>query len=126
MTKQRFNLDGYLNRIEMEQKHIRWVKKLYSDQKTFNGVMEKLISRDYNSFIRVKDGNSNTYGNWRVLFTILTIVMEDGEFIKPFDVITKMTQSLSIKYYGWVFSWVHDETTVISIYEPNGSLIYRF
>lgn len=126
MTRQKLDLDGYLNRIELEQKHIRWVKNLYSDYKTFNDVMEKLISRDYNSFIRVKNSGVETYGNWRVLFTILTIVMEDGEPIKPFDVITKMGQSLSIKYYGWVFSWVHDETTVISIYNPNGSLIYRF
>ena len=62
----------------------------------------------------------------RILYTIMDIVQSDGEEIEPFDTLTKNFTSISMLYRGWTFSWTHGVGTIISIYNRENELIYRF
>jgi hypothetical protein len=63
---------------------------------------------------------------WRIFYTVLEIVLEEGEEIPPYDTLTYMFPSKNVKYMGWTFSWVHGEDTLISVFNPDDELVYRF
>lgn len=118
-------INYYLSRIQKENKNIQRIKKLYNDDDSFNHLMNQIIEKDVKRFESLVAGKKNYPDPWKILYTILEIVQEEGKEIRPFDTLTKMLPSYSLLYHGWVFSWVHGEGTLISIYNRENELIYQ-
>jgi len=123
------NLDNllsyYFERAEKETKNMVRVKRFYTDEDSFNEFMNKIITKDIERFERLM--NEDLMPNpWRIFYVLLDIVLEEGKVVKPFDTLTRMIPSKTIKYMGWTFSWVHGENTLISVFNTKNELVYRF
>jgi len=101
------------------------VKRFYNDEDSFDELMVRIITKDYERLEKVLD-DPPTLTPWRVFFVIMDIVQEEGEQIDPYDVLTRTTPSRSFEYMGWTFSCVHGENTLTSIYNREDELVYRF
>ena len=119
-------MDDLLYRMEHETRNMRRVKKMYYDEASFTYIMGQLILKDTKRFEKLIAGEKNLPNPWRIFYTIIDIVQSDGEEVPPFDTLTNMLPSRTLIYYGWTFSWVHGENTLISIYNPEDELVYRF
>jgi hypothetical protein len=119
-------LDYYIKRMNQSNKNMERIKKFYNDDKSFEQLMDRIIEKDAKRFDKLLSNDKNLPNPWRVLYVVLDIVQNEGVEIKPFDTLTRMLPSISIIYHGWTFSWVHGEGTLISIFNNNNELIYRF
>jgi hypothetical protein len=115
-----------LYRMKHETRNMRRVKKLYYDEASFSYLMNQLILKDAKRFKKLIAGEKNLPNPWRILYTIIDIVQSDGEEVPPFDILTRLFPSRTLIYYRWTFSWVHGEGTLISIFNPQDELVYRF
>jgi hypothetical protein len=115
----------YLEKSKTNDLDILRVKKFYSNKEEFNELMNRLIKKDEDRFKRLMDKDPIP-NPWRIFGVILDIVLHEGKTIMPFDTLTQMFPSKSVEYMDWVFSWVHGDTTIISVYNPDCELIYRF
>lgn len=128
LESENVNLDDlllyYFERQSCEKVNINRVKKFYNDQKSFDELMLRIMAKDYERLEKLlsKDSIPNP---WRIFYVILDIVQHEGKEVEPYDVLTKMFPSRTLEYMGWTFSWVHGENTLISVYDPEGQLIYR-
>lgn len=102
------------------------VKKLYHDDKSFDQLMNQIIEKDIKRFENLINKKSNQHDVTRIFYTILDIVQADGKEIDPPNTLAKILPSRTILYKGWTFSWIHGKGTVISIYNRDNELIYRF
>lgn len=118
-------MDDLIKRDAREKIKVERVKKLYNDDESFNNLMNLIIKKDLNRFEKLSVGKSAPNPSL-ILYTIMDIVQSEGEEIEPFDTLTNNFTSLSILYRGWTFSWVHGVGTIISIYNKENELIYRF
>ena len=126
------NLDSlflhYIERAGRETMNMVRVKRFYDDEKSFNVLMNRLIDNDSKRFERLMKQDSMFLHPkpWRVFYVILDIVQHEGEEVEPYDVLTRSFPSRTLVYMGWTFSWVHGENTLISVYNREDELIYRF
>jgi len=118
-------LAHYFKRAQKETTNMIRIKRFYDDEDGFDKLMFRIISKDYIRFERLMDEDIIPTP-WRVFFVVLDIVQHEGEIIPPYDVLTRMWPSRSIEYMGWTFSWVHGEATLISVYNREDELVYRF
>ena len=132
-------IDIYVERMNIDNKNMDRIKQFYNDDISFTSLMNRIIQKDLKRFEKLLDESScctstinkectktNFPNVWRVLYTILDIVQNEGEEIEPFDLLTTTFPSRTIMYYGWTFSWVHGEIALISIFNRNDELVYRF
>ena len=130
-------IDIYVERMYRDNKNIERVHQFYSNEESFTSLINRIIEKDLRRFNKLLCGCSSCDGNeereeihaphiLNVLYIILDIVQHEGEEVEPFDLLTKTYPSRTIMYYGWTFSWVHGEITLISIYNRNNELVYRF
>ena len=116
---------GYYERAEKETTNMTRIKRFYDDEDSFDDLMIRIILKDYERFERLM--NDGLLPNpWRVFFVVLDIVQHEGKVIPPYDVLTRMWPSRSMEYMGWTFSWVQGEATLISVYNREDELVYRF
>lgn len=118
-------MDYLVKRESQEKINIERVKKLYNDDESFNNLMNLIIEKDTKRFEKISSGMPAP-DPCRILYIIMDIVQSDGEEIEPFDTLTKNFTSISMLYRGWTFSWAHGVGTIISIYNRENELIYRF
>ncbi len=102
------------------------VKKLYNDDESFDKLMNQIIEKDIKRLENLINKGTNQHDVSLIFYTILDIVQSDGEEIDPPNTLAKILPSRTILYKGWTFSWIHGEGTVISIYNRDNELIYRF
>ena len=123
------NLDnllvGYFKRYAREMLNISRIKRFYKDEDGFDDLMIRIILKDQERFEKLID-EALTPNPWRVFYVILDIVQHEGKLIEPYDVLTRTWPSRSLEYMGWTFSWVHGESTLISVYNREDELVYRF
>jgi hypothetical protein len=143
-------IDHYAERSNQDNKNRERVKKLMSQYKemfinysiisgsandeiemdaadsAFGYLMGGIIQKDAKRFKKLIDGDEHFPNPWRVFFVILDIVQNEGTEVDPFDTLTRMLPSRTIMYHRWTFSWVHGEGTLISIFNRNNELVYRF
>ena len=118
-------LVGYFERAGKETTNMNRIKRFYDDEDSFEYLMIRIILKDQKRFEMLMDKDIIP-NPWRVLYVVLDIVQHEGELIEPYDVLTRMWPSRSMVYMGWTFSWVHGEATLISIYNREEELVYRF
>jgi len=118
-------LSYYFERSENETKNMVRVKRFYTDEVSFNEFMGKIISKDEERFKRLMDKDLLP-NPWKIFYVLLDIVLEEGEMVKSYDTLTRMFPSKTMVYMGWTFSWVHGENTLISIFNTENELVYRF
>ena len=118
-------LKYYFKRSDYETANMVRIKRFYDDEDSFDKLMFRIILKDYDRFERLMD-KDRLPNPWRVLYVVLDIVQHEGKIIPPYDTLTKMFESRSIKYMGWTFSWVHGDATIISIFNRENELVYRF
>ena len=123
------NLDnllvGYFERNAREMLNRSRIKRFYDDEDSFDYLMIRIILKDQERFERLMDKDIIP-NPWRVFYVVLDIVQHEGELIEPYDVLTRTWPSRSMVYMGWTFSWVHGESTLISVYNREDELVYRF
>jgi len=128
LESENVNLDDlllyYFERESCEKVNINRVKKFYNDKESFGELMLRIMVKDYDRLERLL-GKGIIPNPWRVFYVILDIVQHEGKEVEPYDVLTKMFSSRTLEYMDWTFSWVHGENTLISVYDPEGQLIYR-
>jgi hypothetical protein len=115
----------YEERIEKEKLNRERVMGFYDDEKSFNDLMNRIIDKDYKK-LESLDAEGYSPCPWNVMTTILDIVQHEGREIQPYDVLTRTYQSRTHEYMGWTFSMVHGEDTLVSIYNQEDVLVYRF
>ncbi len=115
----------YENRLITERINIERVKKMYHDDESFNVLMNRIIEKDKKRLEALfeKDIIPNP---WRILYIILDIVQYEGQEVAPYDWLTRWLPNRTLIYHGWVFSLVHGEGSLTSIYNPQNELVYRF
>jgi hypothetical protein len=118
-------VEHYAERAHRDKRNMERVKKFYNDEESFNALMNRLIDKDLKRLKKLLD-KENMPNSWRVLYVILDIVQCEGEEVPAFDTLTQNLPSRSIKYYGWTFSWVHGENDLLSIFNREDELVYRF
>lgn len=118
-------MSHYLKQAGNETLNVLRIKRFYSDEDSFDKLMNRIIEKDANRFDRLlkKDPLPNP---WRVFYVILDIVFYEGKEVSPFDTLTRMFQSKTVEYMGWTFSMVHGETTILTVYNRDNELVYRF
>ena len=130
-------IDIYVERMYRDNKNMERIHQFYNNEKSFTSLMNRIIEKDVRRFKKLLDEtsccainqeciNTNFPNVWRVLYIILDIVQNEGEEVEPFDLLTTTFPSRTIMYYGWTFSWVHGEIALISIFNRNDELVYRF
>jgi len=119
-------LDYLVKRLKIDLKNMERVRKFYKDEDSFDLLMNRLIDKDTKRFEKILYNSYYIPNPWRVLYVVLDIVQNDGEEVLPFDTLTRNLPSRTIIYYGWTFSWVHGEFTLISIFNRKDELVYRF
>jgi len=119
-------MDYLVKREAREKINIERVKKLYNDDESFDILMNQIINKDTKRFENMVNKKSNGPNISRIFYTILDIVMCDGEEIEPFDTVTRTLTSQIILYRGWTFSWSHGVGTITSVYNRENELIYQF
>ena len=118
-------ISHYNERLEKEGINRERIKRFYTDEDTFNELMNRIIVKDNERLEELSlEGYSPT--PWNVMFVIMDIVQHEGNYEEPYDVLTRTYQSRTLKYMGWTFSMVHGENTVTSIYDREDVLVYRF
>ena len=116
---------GYFESAGKEATNMDRIKRFYDDEDGFDDLMIRIILKDYERFERLMDKDLIP-NPWRVFYVVLDIVQHEGELIEPYDVLTRTWPSRSMVYMGWTFSWVHGENTLISVYNREDELVYRF
>lgn len=121
----------YDERLNQESKNRGRIKKFYHDDESFDNLMNRLIQKDYIRFQKfianVVDKRGKHYPTpWKTVFTLLDIVQNEGEEAPAYDTLTRSFPSRTIMYHGWTFSWVHGKGTLISIFNRENELVYRF
>lgn len=118
-------ISHYNDRVEKERLNRERIMKFYDDEKSFNELMERIIDKDYQ---KLQELNAEGYSPcpWNVMSVILDIVQHEGREIQPYDVLTRTYLSRTLEYMGWTFSMVHGENTLVSIYNQENILVYRF
>lgn len=127
-------MDYYMERLNKDNKNMERVKKFYHDEESFNQLMNQLIEKDAKRFEKIisnmdtepKDDKKFFPTPWRFFGYIIDIVQNEGTEINPFDTLTRMLPSRSLLYYGWTFTWVHGLGTLVSVYNRQNELVYRF
>ena len=118
-------LSYYFERADKETTNMVRVKRFYTDEDSFNEFMDKIITKDEERFKRLMDKDLIP-NPWRIFYVLLDVVLEEGRAVKSFDCLTRMFPSKTMEYMGWTFSWVHGENTLISIFNTENELVYRF
>ncbi len=116
---------GYFEKAKKETKNMDRIKQFYDDEDSFDELMMGIIEKDIIRFERLMDKDIIP-NPWRVFFVVLDIVQHEGKRIPPYDVLTRTWPSRSMEYMGWTFSWVQGEETLVSIYNREDELVYRF
>lgn len=118
-------LEYYFHEAGKDNVNMSRIKRFYDNEDSFNVLMNRVIEKDYNRFERLMDKDLLP-NPWRVFFVILDIVQHDGVEVGPYDILTQMFPSRSMIYMGWTFSWVHGDSTILSVYNREDELVYRF
>ena len=118
-------LEYYFERADKDLKNMNRVRRFYKNKEEFNQLMLKIIEKDLKRFERLSDKDLIP-NPWRIFYAVLEIVLEEGEDIPPYDTLTNMFPSKNVKYMDWTFSWVHGENTLVTVFNPDDELVYRF
>jgi hypothetical protein len=125
-----FNMDEFRLYVQktVEKKHrdqLR-VKKLYHDDESFNQLILKIVEKDNKILSQMIIEKQTPSSSWRILNTLMDIVFSEGLEHIELDDLTRHFPSSMYKYRGWTFGITHGQGSIISIFNPNDELIYRF
>ena len=113
-------------KIENDLRNQLRVKKLYHDDVSFNQLMTKIEEKDNKILSQLVIEKQTPSSGWRILTTIMDIALAEGLEHIALDDFTRDFPSRLSKYRGWTFGITHGQGSIISIYDPNDKLIYRF
>ena len=113
-------------KVEKEQRERQRVKTLYHDDESFNLLMEKIVEKDNKILSQMVYERETPSSAWRILTTIMDIALSEGLEHIELDDFTREFPSRMSKYRGWTFGITHGQGSIISIFNPNDELIYRF
>lgn len=122
------NLEKAVEHVKREHgkklKNMERVKKLYSDDKSFEELLNRLILKHDDRWSEVCYHNGIQPYPWNILQSIVEVASEEGKAVDPVDDLTQHFPSELYEYRGIVFAITFGQGTVLSIYK-NKELIYR-
>lgn len=115
----------YLERkVQRKQRNIERIKKSFSDNDSFNILMNKILDKHSEELADRFYKNGIQPHPLNILYSIFDMVENEGEQIKPFDDFTINFPSSVFEYMNWQFAITHGQGSVCSVYF-NKELIYR-
>lgn len=109
---------------DLKKKHINKLKSMYNDQKSFDDLVNKIISKHDDNWVNRCYKNGIMPHPWELMYTLFDIAENEGRLIKPIDGLTENFPSIVYNYKYWQFAITHGQGSVCSIYYKK-KLMYR-
>lgn len=114
----------FKKKAQIKLHNMERMKKFYHDEKSFDVLMEKIISKHNDRWSDACQSNGIEPHPWQILYAVFDIAEEEGKEIEPLDSFTKNFPSMLWEHMGWTFAVTHGQGSVASIYRGE-DLIYR-
>jgi len=100
------------------------IKKMFTDQKSFNSIVEKIIAKHDKRWIDSCYKKGAMPYPWELMYALFNLSEIEGKECKPVDDFTDNFPSSIYSYKGWQFAVTHGQGSVCSIYYKK-KLMYR-
>lgn len=103
-------------KYDLKERNVERLKKMFTDQKSFNSLVNKIINKHDDSWVK-KCYDRNVQPHPRILlYTLFDLVEKEGKSIKPIDGLTENFPSQILTYKCWQFAITHGQGAVCSVY----------
>ena len=118
-------VDRLKGREEKKSKNIQRISNFFSDNKSFEEVLLRIISKHDERWADICSSRNVQPHPWEILYAVFNIAEGEGKEVDPVDALTENFPSLLLEYREYIFAWTHGQGTCLSIYNKNKELIYR-
>lgn len=118
-------VDRLKGREEKKSKNIQRISNFFSDNKSFEEVLLRIISKHDERWADICSSRNVQPHPWEILYAVFNIAEGEGKEVDPVDALTENFPSLLLEYREHIFAWTHGQGTCLSIYNKNKELIYR-
>jgi hypothetical protein len=118
-------VDRLKSREEKKSKNMQRISNFFSDNKSFEGVLLRIISKHDERWADICFSRNVQPHPWEILYAVFNIVEVEGKEVDPVDALTENFPSMLLEYREHIFAWTHGQGTCLSIYNKNKELIYR-
>jgi hypothetical protein len=118
-------VDRLKSREEKKSKNMQRISNFFSDNKSFEGVLLRIISKHDERWTDICSSRNVQPHPWEILYAVFNIVEVEGKEVDPVDALTENFPSMLLEYREHIFAWTHGQGTCLSIYNKNKELIYR-
>ena len=118
-------VDRLKGREEKKSKNIQRISNFFSDNKSFEEVLLRIISKHDERWADICSSRNFQPHPWEILYAVFNIAEGEGKEVDPVDALTENFPSLLLEYREYIFAWTHGQGTCLSIYNKNKELIYR-
>ena len=118
-------VDRLKGREEKKSKNIQRISNFFSDNKSFEEVLLRIISKHDERWADICSSRNVQPHPWEILYAVFNIAEGEGKELDPVDALTENFPSLLLEYREYIFAWTHGQGTCLSIYNKNKELIYR-
>ena len=103
-------------KYDLKDRNVERMKKMYTDQKSFNSLVNKILDKHDESWIKKCYDKSVQPHPKILLYTLFDLVEKEGKPIKPIDGLTENFPSQVLSYKSWQFAITHGQGAVCSVY----------
>jgi hypothetical protein len=118
-------VDRLKSREEKKSKNMQRISNFFSDNKSFEGVLLRIISKHDERWADICSSRNVQPHPWEILYAVFNIAESEGKEVDPVDALTENFPSMLLEYREHIFAWTHGQGTCLSIYNKNKELIYR-
>ena len=101
---------------DLKNINVERLKKMFTDQKSFNSLVNKILDKHDESWIKKCYDKSVQPHPKILLYTLFDLVEKEGKPIKPIDGLTENFSSQVITYKSWQFAITMGQGAVCSVY----------
>jgi hypothetical protein len=109
---------------ELDQHHANRMKKMFSDQESFDSLMYKIIAKHDDAYVDSCYKKGYEPHPKQIMYAMFNLANTEGVECEGVDPFTTNWPTDIVEYMGWKFAITHGQGSVSSIYKGN-ELIYR-
>ena len=112
--------DEYAKKIkfeyELKDRNVERLKKMFTDQKSFNLLVNKIIDKHDEKWVKKCYDRSVQPHPKILLYALFDLAEREGKQIKPIDGLTENFPSQVLSYKSWQFAITMGQGAVCSVY----------
>ena len=116
----KISTQNYINKIIFEDKlkenNILRIKKMFSDQKSFNSLVIKIINKHDDKWVKRCHKQGIESHPFELLYSLFNLAENEGVESDPIDGFTENFPSQIYTYNDWQFAITHGQGSVCSVY----------